>query len=139
MQSIDKTLSHRFPILKLAASVLFLALAGCGGGDGGSSSSTEFACPNTTAAAPQACCDVANSIIDACVRCGLSSRSGCVSQVTTSISSASRGQGCAGADQVRDSQQFYNDCLPGLDALSCTDLKAGALPASCTDQIEYVQ
>jgi hypothetical protein len=50
---------------------------------------------------------------------------------------ASFGRGCEGADSIRDEAAFFDQCLPAMDALSCTDLRAGNAPESCTDQIEY--
>jgi hypothetical protein len=125
--------------LPWAACFVFVSLTSCGSDDSGGSGATEFQCPNTTAAAPQACCDVANALIDACTRCKLGSRSGCVSQVTAAVKNGSpSGDGCAGADSIRDSTSLYNECLPAMETISCEDLKSATLPTSCEDQIQYI-
>jgi hypothetical protein len=106
-----------------------------GGTGTGNTAGNAIACPNTTAEAPLACCELANTMVDFCMRCG-GSQSECVSAVNSSISTASNGQGCAGADQLADSSTFYDECLPALENLSCS---ATSAPSSCADQILYVQ
>ena len=121
----------------LAAAIVWLFAAGCSSSsDDGGSSSSGFECVGQTAPAA-ACCDVGNATVDICVRCSGYSAQTCGDAVQSAIDDSSLGQGCAGADDIRDSDALYNECLPALTTISCADVEAGNLPASCQDQILY--
>jgi hypothetical protein len=133
-----KTRSVAKLVIRIAVAASMLPLSSCSSDDSGSGSSgTEFQCPNTTAEAPLACCELINAIIEACVRCNMGTEHACSVQANKSVMTASHNQGCGGADQIRDSQSLYDECLPALQSISCSDLSNGQTPASCTDQIQY--
>ena len=47
--------------------------------------------------------------------------------------------GCDGADGIRDEAEFYEACLPGLDAMEdCLADREAALPEACGDQLQFV-
>ncbi len=126
----------------LAVSILGFVVSACsddsddnntrsGGGSG------TFQCVGATPAAA-ACCDVGEATIDLCVRCFGVSESVCAGVVDDAIDTASMGQGCSGADEIRDSNELYNECLPAMNTMSCADAESGNMPASCEDQILYV-
>jgi len=49
------------------------------------------------------------------------------------------GTGCAGSVGLRDELSFYQDCLPGLDAMNtCPEDGAGAMPEECGDQLQFL-
>ncbi len=109
---------------------------GTGGAGNDSNESATFECTGTSEPAV-ACCDFGDSMVAICVRCVGLSEAACVDVVTDALDSESMGQGCAGADQLRDSDVFYDECLPAMESVSCDDFLGGNLPASCQDQILY--
>jgi hypothetical protein len=102
-------------------------LCGCSDDD------PEFVCEGSTEPA-RACCDFARAVLENCNRCNPDSERDCVDSVSVAIDDSSNGAGCDGADGLRDSASFYDECLPALRALACTDT---AIPDSCRDQIRY--
>ena len=119
-----------------------LASSSCGSSNDNNSNSnsaapadSNFQCPNTSAVPVQACCDVANAIIDVCVRCQLGTHAVCVQAITASISQETAGGGCSAVVSLRDQTALYNDCLPALSTLSCADFTSTNVPASCQGQL----
>ena len=48
------------------------------------------------------------------------------------------GGGCDAADGLRDETIFYEECLPGIDAMmECLAEMKAALPESCHDQLQF--
>jgi hypothetical protein len=103
-------------------------LTGCDGGD-----EATFQCTGTTPPA-QACCAYGQAVVDYCNRCNPNRESDCVESVMSAIDVASFGEGCEGADGIRDETQFYDQCLPEMAGVSCDTIDP---PASCQDQILY--
>ena len=85
----------------------------------------------------QACCDWVDFWVDACVQCSTSSMEQCEEEVRAAIDAASNDQGCEGADRIRNRDSFYEECLPELEMLECSELEAGNVPTACYDQILY--
>jgi hypothetical protein len=47
--------------------------------------------------------------------------------------------GCDRADGLRDSTSFYDECLPGLDAMEdCLADRQAAMPEACSQQLQFV-
>ncbi len=47
------------------------------------------------------------------------------------------GGDCDDTKALRDAGLLYDSCIPAIKALSCEDLKAGKLPASCIGQLQH--
>lgn len=121
----------------LGAYFALFGLAGCGDDDEDSAEDDgELDCAESMGP-PGACCAVMQSILDACIRCDVGGPALCELAVEQQLDVVSFGAGCPGADQVRDENELYQQCLPGMEALDCASFKAGVVPASCQDQITY--
>ena len=53
---------------------------------------------------------------------------------------ATYGSGCGGADRIRDSDDFYDVCLPFIETLTCEEYESSTLtlPPECIDQLLYL-
>jgi len=78
----------------------------------------------------QACLDVADAVADAAGRCGFD-----VDANRRSFINAVAGGDCGNITRVRDSDELYMTCIPSIEAISCPDLTAGNLDASCLSQL----
>jgi hypothetical protein len=81
--------------------------------------------------AEQVCLDTANEFTGAIVTACGEDPAATREQVLSGL------RGCNGVAGIRDQASLYTECFPGLDALSCADLQAGALPAACQQQILF--
>jgi hypothetical protein len=104
---------HGFALLAAAAVV-----AACGSSSSGSSSSA------------QACMDVATAVAKAAQRCGADYHT----SYNQFVQSAANGN-CSNVVQVRDSNALYQTCIPSFMTISCTDLMAGNIDATCRAQL----
>jgi len=103
-------------------------LAGCDDDE-----EATFECSGSTEAA-QACCAYGHAVVNYCVRCNPNSERDCVETVTSAIDTASYGEGCEGADGIRDKFVFDNECIPAMQSMTCESTEP---PESCAGQILY--
>jgi hypothetical protein len=99
------------------------SVAACGGssatGDGSGSSTPQ-----------KACTDTADGVAKAAQRCGQDYQTNYDAFVQAL-------GGCDNVIAVRDEGSLRGTCLPSLQAISCADLLAGNLDASCRQQLEH--
>jgi hypothetical protein len=103
-------------------SAFFLVLASCIGACSSSSSSSL-----TQTREAQACLDAADVVARAAQRCGQDYKA----NYDAFVQSAANGN-CANIIKVRDETSLRQACFPSLVTVSCEDLKAGRLDASCS-------
>lgn len=79
---------------------------------------------------PQACRDTADAIASKATDCGDDYDS-----VYDQFVAAAAGGDCSNIVAIRDRDALYDDCIPGIDSLSCTQLDNGELPDACRNQL----
>jgi hypothetical protein len=99
----------------LSASLLFVCFA-------------SLACG--TSEAEQACLDTADAVGKAAQRCGLDYEANRTAFIQTGA-----GGDCANIDEIRDEGSLRGACFSSMGTVSCDDLKAGKLDASCSKQL----
>jgi hypothetical protein len=111
---------HRAAHFVLASLVAFaLLVTGCSSSDSGPKGS-----PQTV----KACEDTLDAIAKAGVRCGSTYEA-----MKAEFDKASGG--CGNIQKVRDEASLRSTCFPSLLTISCTNLLAGAVDASCQGQL----
>lgn len=91
-----------------------------------------FACSSddeSQTASEKACHDTADRVAKRAVDCNM----GSYADVKASFESAVGG--CDNIVSVRDETELREVCFPALDTISCSDLEAGVLDASCKEQL----
>lgn len=88
---------------------------------------------------PETCRDYLRAIGDAAERCG-GDREAAEDAVEDGFR-REHGAGCGGADEVRDVDDFYDVCIPWVEALTCEELASPSLtlPPECRDQIIFLR
>ena len=99
---------------------LGLVSAGCGSSDSG------------PVGPEKSCLDVADAIAKAAVRCNLGTDQDALDGF---IQGATNGAGCKAIIKIRDESSLRSTCIPSLSTISCTDLQAATLDASCRGQL----
>jgi hypothetical protein len=122
----------RVSVVRLFSVALLCAcplVTGCDNDD-----EAAFECSGSSTPAAQACCAYGQVVFDYCVRCNPNREEDCADTVASAIDVASFGEGCEGADGIRDPMLFYDECLPAVQEQDCSDSEP---PESCQDQILY--
>lgn len=83
-----------------------------------------------------ACYETVDVLTAALERCGVAPEPGGGTLEHQVESSVTMGQGCGRVVSIRDERALRDECFPALRVISCADLEAAALPASCRAQIE---
>lgn len=78
----------------------------------------------------EACFDMADAVAEAAQRCGEDYEA----NRNSFIAVAADGD-CANITHVRDRQALYDECIPSLQTIECSDLQEGNLDGSCRDQL----
>ena len=102
---------------------LGVVLAACGEDDEGKAGSSGA---SSQAAAVSACRDFCAELATLASECGYDYRTefdACYHDLL----------GCDAAVSIRDEDQFYGECLPGIEQMACE----GDLPASCRSQLGF--
>jgi hypothetical protein len=118
----------RFSCISLALAVGLGALA-CSGTSSGTGTGASSGGAGTSGPA-QACLDTADATAKATQRCGQDYKM----NYDAFINIVAKGN-CSNVTQVRDEAALRGVCLPSLAAISCPDLMAGKLDASCKGQL----
>lgn len=100
-----------------------LVTSGCGD-DGGSGAKSPAA---------QACEDTADAVAKAAERCGGSYQANYDAFVQAAV-----GGNCNNTVSVRDRAALYDTCIPSFATISCADLTAGNIDATCRDQLLHL-
>ena len=100
-------------------------------GDRGSADGGESDDARNEEFAARACEDMAVRIAEASARCGEMDRE---TAYRSYLKQAVRGD-CHSVVAVRDSTRLYDDCLPALETINCSDFLAYRLPSACKDQL----
>jgi hypothetical protein len=79
----------------------------------------------------QACRDLADVVARAVLRCA----SGSYQATYDAFVDAAANGDCENIIALRDRATLYDECIPSLDVIACTDLTAGNLDASCKGQL----
>lgn len=70
--------------------------------------------------------------------CALATRAAVRASIFASFASLGVDQ-CSDFTKVRDEASFYDECLPGIEAQTCTEIAGSALPTSCNMQLQVVR
>ncbi len=115
---------------KLALCVAFLCATGCSGADDEDEEDDEKA-----EAAVAACHDFSDTLVDRGVECA-EELGGSVSREELEDELAGV-LPCEDALDIDDPAQFYDECLPATEMMSCADLVAGEAPETCEGQLLF--
>ncbi len=80
----------------------------------------------------QGCEDVADAAATAAQACGAD-----YDAYRRALIIGAVGGDCDDTKALRDADLLYDSCIPAIKALSCEDLMAAKLPASCVGQLQH--
>lgn len=125
--------------MRRTLTTLALLLTACitnGGGGGTGTGATPDASADSGAkpakAPVQACLDLADAVAKAAQRCGQDYQA----NYTAFVQNAANGN-CTNIVAVRDEASLRAVCLPKFATITCADLLAGKIDASCVGQLQH--
>lgn len=108
--------------LPLLVVSMFLLMSGCAG------------CFDNSEEARQACEDIADALADKADECGVDRE-----EFREAFLEELVDGDCGNVDFLEDRDLFYNECLPGIDEMTCTELEDGEVPHSCENQLGHYE